>query len=124
VSGIDLHLGDALAVLRDLPTGSVDALITDPPYSSGGMLRGDRTMSTVAKYVQSDSASRFMADFSGDTRDQRAYGYWLALWLTECLRIVKPGGGGPPLHRLAAAALHHRRLPGRRLGLAGHRALV
>jgi site-specific DNA-methyltransferase (adenine-specific) len=31
-------------------------------------------------------------DFSGDSRDQHAYGYWCALWLAECLRITKPGG--------------------------------
>lgn len=34
-----LYRGDALAVLADLPTASVDALITDPPYSSGGPTR-------------------------------------------------------------------------------------
>ena len=35
-----LYLGDCLAVLRELPTASIDAVITDPPYSSGGMVRG------------------------------------------------------------------------------------
>jgi DNA modification methylase len=46
-----LHKADALAVLADLPTASVDALITDPPYSSGGMVRGDRAGSdTKSKY--------------------------------------------------------------------------
>lgn len=30
---VTLYHGDALAVLRDLPTASVDAVITDPPYS-------------------------------------------------------------------------------------------
>lgn len=40
---VTLWQGDALAVLHDLPDASVDALITDPPYSSGGMVRGDRT---------------------------------------------------------------------------------
>jgi site-specific DNA-methyltransferase (adenine-specific) len=29
---VDLRHGDALAVLRELPTASVDAVITDPPY--------------------------------------------------------------------------------------------
>lgn len=87
-----LFCGDALKVLQNLPTASIDALITDPPYSSGGMVRGDRMGSTSAKYVQSDSSSQALADFSGDNRDQRAYAYWCALWLSECLRIVRPSG--------------------------------
>lgn len=88
---VQLHRGDALAVLRDLPTASVDALITDPPYSSGGMVRGDRTATTRTKYVSTD-AQRHTEDFTGDNRDQRAYGYWCALWLGEALRVVRPGG--------------------------------
>jgi site-specific DNA-methyltransferase (adenine-specific) len=30
-----LHLGDCLDVLRDMPAGSVDAVVTDPPYGIG-----------------------------------------------------------------------------------------
>ena len=90
-----VHEGDALAVLARLPTASVACLATDGPYSSGGMTRGDRMMGTKAKYVQSDSANQeALAEFAGDTRDQRAYEYWCTLWLSECLRIVKPGGIG------------------------------
>lgn len=88
-----LYQGDALAVLRDVLTASVDALITDPPYSSGGMVRGDRTgTDTKAKYSGGYGKQPDHAEFTGDNRDQRAYGYWVALWLSECLRIVKPGG--------------------------------
>ncbi|WP_284250379.1 DNA-methyltransferase [Litorihabitans aurantiacus] len=87
-----LWQGDALAVLRDLAPASVDALITDPPYSSGGMIRGDRMVGTGRKYINSDSSNQAIADFTGDSRDQRAYAYWCSLWLSECLRIVKPGG--------------------------------
>lgn len=48
-----LYQGDCLQILPSL-TDPIDALITDPPYSSGGMVRGDRTnQSTAAKYVQS-----------------------------------------------------------------------
>jgi len=28
--------GDSLEILKQLPSNSVDAVITDPPYSSGG----------------------------------------------------------------------------------------
>ena len=35
--GISLYQGDALRVLTTLPVASVDAVLTDPPYSSGGI---------------------------------------------------------------------------------------
>jgi site-specific DNA-methyltransferase (adenine-specific) len=89
-----LYRGDSLAVLREMPSQSIDCLITDPPYSSGGMLRGDRMGNTKAKYVNSDSGSQALEDFTGDNRDQRAYAYWSALWIGECLRLLKPGGVG------------------------------
>lgn len=84
--------GEALTALRDLPTASVDALVTDPPYSSGGAFRGDRaSASPSVKYVQ--SGTRLVGgDFSGDNRDQRSFAYWETLWLSEALRIVKPSG--------------------------------
>lgn len=89
----ELHHGEALRFLADLPTGHVDALITDPPYSSGGMVRGDRAgLSTTAKYVITGSSSKSMVEFSGDNRDQRGYAYWSALWLAEAHRVVRPGG--------------------------------
>lgn len=91
---VTTYHGDALAVLANLPAESVDALVTDPPYSSGGMTRADRAGQSVkAKYVQTGSGSQGrLADFAGDNRDQRGYEYWCALWLSEALRAVKPGG--------------------------------
>lgn len=89
---VTLYHGDALAVLRELPSASVDAVITDPPYSSGGQYRGDRTNDVHSKYVQSGSGNQGLVEFSGDNRDQRGYAYWCALWLAECLRVTKPGG--------------------------------
>ena len=85
--------GDALDVLRALPDAAFDAVITDPPYSSGGAFRGDRAAGTVTKYVRGNTGvAEDYSPFTGDSRDQRAYGYWCALWLDQCLRVVKPGG--------------------------------
>lgn len=86
-----LYRGDTLDILRQLPDEHVAAVITDPPYSSGGLYRADRMASTGTKY-RSTGAARRNADFPGDNRDQRAYGYWSALWLAECWRITEPGG--------------------------------
>lgn len=90
-SGVTIYHGNALAVLMAMPDDSVDCLITDPPYSSGGAFRGDRMSTPTEKYVLSGQVLQH-GDFAGDNRDQRGYLAWCALWLAECLRITKPGG--------------------------------
>ncbi|MGY4098061.1 DNA-methyltransferase [Nocardia sp. R16R-3T] len=86
--------GEALATMRELTTGQFDALITDPPYCSGGTSSAERTSRTARqKYVSTDSASgHAMPDFGGDQRDQRSFTLWCTLWLGEALRLVRPGG--------------------------------
>lgn len=76
-----LYAGEALAALHHI--GPVDAVVTDPPYSSGGMVRGDRAgASARAKYASTDSAiAETITGFSGDNRDQRGYLLWCSLWL-------------------------------------------
>ena len=86
-----LYRGDALAVLRELPDASVDAVITDPPYSSGGLMRGDRAAAGTHGKYQGDAVN-LLPEFGGDSRDQRSYAYWCALWLAECRRVTKPAG--------------------------------
>ena len=85
-----LHQGDCLPFLESLPSDSVDALITDPPYASGGLHIGSRQGSTGAKYMQSGSLGKF-PDFDGDHRDQRSHLRWSVMWLSECHRILKRG---------------------------------
>lgn len=83
--------GDALRVLAGIPNATVDLILADPPYSSGGQYRGDRTQSTSTKYVSSDSARKSIDDFTGDNRDQRGYLAWSTLWLSEAYRVLRPG---------------------------------
>ncbi len=86
-----LHSGDALTTLHTLPTGSVDAVITDPPYNSGGMTASQRTSATARdKYVTGDAQHK-LPDFDGDSRDQRSYVVWMTLVLGQCLRIARHG---------------------------------
>lgn len=86
-----VHRGEAWSFLRELPDDSVDAVVTDPPYASGGVSPTARKASTSRKYVTSSSRRKFV-DFAGDQRDQRGHFAWCVLWLSECLRVVRPGG--------------------------------
>lgn len=87
---IEIYHGEALELLPELPVGSFDALITDPPYSSGGFIRSDRTRSTTSKYVQTGVID-FRPEFSGDNRDQRGFLAWCALWMSAARAAMKTG---------------------------------
>lgn len=88
---VRLILGDALEVLPDLTTGGVDAVVTDPPYSSGGQFRGDRAQRALSKYVRSESQAQYQ-DFTGDNRDQRSFLAWCSLWLCAAMHATTRGG--------------------------------
>ncbi|KOV12303.1 DNA methylase [Streptomyces sp. XY431] len=86
MSNYILHRGDALTVLKSLPDESVNAVITDPPYNSGGRTSSERTSRDArAKYVTSNSAHD-LKTFPGENRDQRSYRSWLTELLTEAYR--------------------------------------
>ena len=78
---------DALQGLKGLQANQWDAVLADPPYSSGGLMRSDRQGDIREKYQVVGSA-----DFGGDSRDQRSWTAWCAHWLYECHRVVRPGG--------------------------------
>ncbi|MFD0264679.1 DNA-methyltransferase [Kitasatospora indigofera] len=87
MSSFTLHRGDALTVLKTLPDESVNAVITDPPYNSGGRTSSERTSRDArAKYVTSNSAHD-LKTFPGENRDQRSYRSWLTELLTEAYRV-------------------------------------
>lgn len=78
---VTIYHADSLSVLPEL--SGIGAVITDPPYSSGGAFRSDRTRKTLDKYVDSSShAQTYLPEFSGDMRDQRGFFAWCTLWLS------------------------------------------
>ena len=97
---VTLYHGEALSVLASLPDASADVLLTDPPYSSGGMFRSDRAADPADKYrgwsQNPDGSSRqptaSYGSFGGDCRDQWTWIRWCAAWGTETLRVVRPSG--------------------------------
>jgi site-specific DNA-methyltransferase (adenine-specific) len=89
-SNIKIISGDALVLLPTLASDSVDAVITDPPYSSGGQSAVSRKQNPEKKY-QNTGVKRRYPQLLGDSRDQRGMLAWASLWLAECWRIAKPG---------------------------------
>lgn len=65
-----LIVGDCLKVMREMPSESIDLIITDPPFNIG-------------------------KDYGGvyeDTRKFSEYIEWCKTWLDECIRLLKPSG--------------------------------
>lgn len=83
-----IYHGDLLEVLHDLD--GVGAVVTDPPYSSGGAYRADRTQATTLKYVSTNTVG-YRHEFAGDNRDQRSFAVWCTMWMAAALRASVPG---------------------------------
>ncbi len=63
---IKLHRGDCLEVLAKLPAGSVDAVVTDPPYGMNNDC--DYTRFTMGPNGHGAASSRFYEPIAGDDR--------------------------------------------------------
>lgn len=85
--------GDSLQLMTQLADDSIDLVLTDPPYSSGGAFRSDRNGSAKGKYLTSGSTGLDrLPEFYGDNRTERGLLLWSALWLGEAWRVTKAGG--------------------------------
>lgn len=84
-----LREGDALELLAALPANSVDGVITDPPYCSGGRTASERLAPPSKKYLGGNKA---YPEFVGDHRDQRGFLAWCSLWLAAAWRATRESG--------------------------------
>ena len=82
--------GDALEVLRRFDDDTFGAIITDPPYASGGLHTVNRQAPTGVKYT-SKKAKNPLPNFEGDNKDQLSWMLWSAAWLREAKRVCKKG---------------------------------
>lgn len=80
--------GDALSLMERMDNDCYHAVVTDPPYASGGLTTAERKASPARKYL---SSSRYLS-FDNDTRDQRTHFLWSVMWMQEALRITRHGG--------------------------------
>lgn len=119
--------GDCLEVMPPIPTNSIDAIVTDPPYGLGfmgkewdtfkpevvaqNMKRDTRTQKRRQLYGgrESDAPSAAMAAGRYDHSRNAEFQQWFTVWAKEVLRIAKPGammlifGGTRTFHRLTCA---------------------
>ena len=84
-----LH-GDTLKLVKAFQPGTFDAVITDPPYASGGTKQNERNRTTNQKY-SSMSPEKALPDFDGDQKDQRSWAHWMAEWLYDVRKACKSG---------------------------------
>ncbi len=77
-----LYRDDAFALMKDIPTDSVDCVWTDPPY----LLSNDGVTCVAGKRV---SVNKGDWDRSGGVENDHEFNL---SWLSECHRILKPAG--------------------------------
>lgn len=86
---VRLYQQDALRLLPALATEGFSAVITDPPYCSGGATPAERTRDPREKYCHNGNDCG-RPSFGGDSRDQRSYAWWCTAWLTLAREACAP----------------------------------
>ena len=86
-----IYCGDCTRIMADLDPDSIGAVITDPPYASGGTKASDRWKGTSGKYTKAKHAEYAKHDFDGDSMDQRCWMDWTIDWMRAAKRVAKDG---------------------------------
>lgn len=82
-----LYLGDCVEVTQSLDAGSIDVVLTDPPYSSGGRRENARSLRTsMTRGVSDDDWIR------GDAMSTAGFAYLMRLCAMQWRRLLVPGG--------------------------------
>lgn len=84
---VTLYFGDCLQVLEDMPEASVDVVLTDPPYSSGGRRENTRSLrKSMTRTVEDDDWIR------GDAMGTNGFVWLMRSCGLQWRRILVPGG--------------------------------
>ena len=82
--GVTVYMGDAVAVLPTLDAGSVDSVVTDPPYGLGFC---DQAWDGAAGFRESLTD----VDTTG-MPDAEVFEAWCHAWTVGALHALRPGG--------------------------------
>jgi site-specific DNA-methyltransferase (adenine-specific) len=108
---VRLILGDSLVKLKDLESGSVDAVISDPPYELTTNKKGGSGLASLnleSPHGRSRIGTGNGGGFMGMKWDATGIAFSPELW-GECFRVLKPNGvikafsGTRTYHRMAKA---------------------
>jgi site-specific DNA-methyltransferase (adenine-specific) len=105
----DVYHGDCIDVMRELPDGSVDAVVTDPPYGIRFMGESWDGADIVKRQERGKATSPMPEGVGGPNGGYRslaaeagrynrsmkaslAFMDWCREWAFECYRLLKPGG--------------------------------
>ena len=84
-----IHLGDCLEKLKELPDESVEAVITDPPYCSGGFSESQKK-SASGQGLRSETIKE-VGWFVNDNMSTSGLIWLLRSAMVECERVMKEG---------------------------------
>ncbi|PIQ23494.1 site-specific DNA-methyltransferase [bacterium (Candidatus Blackallbacteria) CG17_big_fil_post_rev_8_21_14_2_50_48_46] len=87
--GWSAYHGNSIEVLKSLPEGSVDALISDPPYGTGANTLMGRLKPSSEKYRSTGAAP--LPDIDGDSLMPEAWQDMMGQILRRSYRVLKPG---------------------------------
>ena len=88
-----LYQGDCINTMEEIPDGSVDGLIIDPPYSSGGTFSTQRKVESGKKYLDTGGGKQTdFPNFSGDNMDMRSFTMFMRAVLFEGRQKTKESG--------------------------------
>lgn len=87
VNRYELHHDDALAIMAELPTASVNAIVTDPPYSSGG--RRENSRSLRKSMLRATTDEEWIA---GDAMSTPGFIWLMREVGRQARRVLVPGG--------------------------------
>lgn len=82
--------GDCLQVMREMPDGCIDAVITDPPYCSGSVSEASRT-AAKGQGLRSENIQR-MGWFVGDNMGTAGLVWLIRSMAVEALRLLNGRG--------------------------------
>ena len=113
---MNLMLGDCLERMREIPDGSVDALISDIPYginiNAWDVLHNNKNSALLGRSPAQEKSNVFKSrgkPLNGwskeDRNTQKEYYEWCIPWLKEVYRVLKPAS---PLLIMPGRQLQHR----------------